>query len=974
MQSSHQQRQPVTQRRKFTIKPVAVACGVLMMASSGAYAQQAAPAVKADAATANNLGTMVVTGIRKSLEDSVALKLNSDSIIEAVSAEDLGKLPDASIAEALSRLPGVTGQRGPDGRVNVISIRGLSPEFSGSLLNGREVVSSSDSRAVEYDQFPSELIGSAVVYKTPDGTLIGQGLSGTVDLRARRPLDTRGREIAVNVRGETNSNGDLVPGVANKMGTRLSASYVDQFADNTFGVALGFARLNSPTQVKRTELDSVEDFVSFGLPFSGVPKSQLPSANNASPYALVPMVWKATSATKSNERDGLMGVFEFKPNADLHSTVDLYYSKFKTHEVLGQMTTFMWNAWGFAPTPAMTSSQVTQVGKNSYVTGATVDNMPVTSNSSDYTREDSITALGWNTEFRINEAWKGIVDLSLSRDVRNEKRSEAYAAPYDFANKSSFTGSWTWNVPVNGDQQTWTPAKSNILSDAPNMAFGDSAAVNFVPGNPLWAGSIRSPESLDDIKSLRLSAKRELSGIFSGFTGGANYTERNKSVAANEERILMKRDANGNIIRNIPASVVGTPFDMSWAGIPSLLNVDVPALVASGNVTLEQGQFGNKVDNDSSIQEKITTVFGKLDIDTNVLGIPLRGNLGLQVIQANQTSQGWEYRGDGDHPDISLLFKRTGGTSYTDYLPSLNLVANVQRDLIVRFGLAKVLARPSIVDMRAGTSTPSLSNAQAGTPTAGEWGMAYAGNPEIEPWRATAIDVSFEKYFGKRSYISAALFRKNLQNYIFNEVSVRDNSFLPTPVTTPVGVTPLTYGPVTKPTNGHGGSLDGIELSASLEGGLLHPMLDGFGVIASASKLSSDLKDAKGEQVMLNGLSGTSASMTVYYENQGFSARVSERYRAPFTATSRDIYFKSVTLQQEADRVVDLQFGYAFEQGAYKGLSLLFQINNVLDQTTMNSKSSGPASQDNTPDPTQLVPNYTYKFGRQTLVGLNYKF
>ena len=222
--------------------------------------------------------------------------------------------------------------------------------------------------------------------------------------------------------------------------------------------------------------------------------------------------------------------------------------------------------------------------------------------------------------------------------------------------------------------------------------------------------------------------------------------------------------------------------------------------------------------------------------------------------------------------------------------------------------------------------------------------------------------------------MSAALFRKNLQNYIFNEVSARDNSFLPRPASTPAGVTPLQYGPVTKPTNGHGGSLSGVELSATLEGGLVHSMLDGFGIVASASKLSSDIKDASGEQIMLNGLSGTSASVTFYYENRGFSARVSERYRAPFSATSRDIYFKSVTLQQEADRVVDLQFGYAIEQGAYKGLSFLFQVNNVLDQVTTNSKTAGPVAPDNTPDTKQLIPNFTYSFGRQTLVGLNYKF
>jgi len=125
-----------------------------------------------DKAAAGQLDTVVVKGIRYSIETSVATKRNSNSIVEAVSAEDIGKLPDASVAESLARLPGLTGQRGTDGRVNVISIRGLSPAFSGALLNGREIVSSNDGRAVEYDQFPSELIGSATVYKTPNAALI----------------------------------------------------------------------------------------------------------------------------------------------------------------------------------------------------------------------------------------------------------------------------------------------------------------------------------------------------------------------------------------------------------------------------------------------------------------------------------------------------------------------------------------------------------------------------------------------------------------------------------------------------------------------------------------------------------------------------------------------------------------------------------------------------------------------------------
>ncbi len=938
-------------QRTFAVSPVATACALMMFATSVVQAQ-------------TSLENVVVTGIRRSIESSVSVKRASDSIVEVVSAEELGKLPDVSIAEALARLPGVTGQRGPDGRVNVVSIRGLSPEFSGSLLNGREIVSSNDARTVEYDQFPSELIGSAVVYKTPDGTLVGQGLSGTVDLRARRPLDTRGREVSVNLRGEVNSNGTLVPGVTNPLGSRFSVSYIDQFANNTIGVAVGFARLNVATQVKLTELVEYGDYTPYGLPLSGNASSKIGNGQS-----LLPMFWTATSTSKQNTRDGLMAVLEFKPNADLHSTLDLYYSKFDTHEVGGKFLSSMFSNWGAGVAPNLTNVGTTQIGQNTFTTSATASPMPVTTGNFDTKRNDSITALGWNTELKLADKWKGIADLSFSRDVRSENYSEVYAGPYDAVNKQWSFGAFKWNVPVDGSAQTWTPVQANFLADSSKMAFGDVPGFDFVPGNKRWIGAVRHPEIQDEIKSLRLAGKRELDGMFSSFEGGVNYTQRTKDVAKNEDRILMSKDASGNVIRAIPLSVVGTPFDMTWAGIPGLVRIDVPALVGSGAVTLEPGQFTAKVGNDSNIDEKVVTLFGKLDIDTLAGGIPIRGNLGLQGIYTKQESKGWEYRGNDDIPDASLLFRRTGSASYSDFLPSLNLAADLSNNWIARFGLAKTLARPNIVDMRAGTSTPTVVSDAAGTPRAGEWTMAYAGNPELEPWRATAIDLSFEKYFGKRSYISVAGFRKNLQNYVYQMVTSRDNSSFPT-LNVPPGVTVQKFGPVTMPMNGQGGSIEGIELSAALEGGLLHKALDGFGIVASGSKLKSKIFDKDDQEVMLNGLSGTSASVTFYYENNGFSGRISERYRSPFTATTRDIFLNSTTRQQEADRVVDLQLGYAFEHGPYKGLSFLVQVNNLLDQSTQNSKTTTGEA----PDKTMLAPNYIYSFGRQTLVGMNYKF
>ena len=975
-QSSMQHRRGANSQ--FRVSPVAAACTLLItMASGVATAQQAA----ADSQT------VVVTGIRRAIESSIAAKRNSDSITENITAEDLGKLPDASIAESLARLPGLTGQRSADGRVNVISIRGLSPKFSGVLLNGREIVSSNDGRAVEYDQFPSELIGGATVYKTPSATLIGQGLSGTVNLLSRRPLDTRGREIAVNVRAEANSNNTQAPGVASPIGKRLSLSYLNQFADNTIGVALGFAHLESTTQLKVLELDNYGDYSVYDLPLDGIPPSlfQAPSVTwGPTSKALLPMFWTGSQSTKKNTRDGLMAVLEYKPNKDLRSQLDLYYSKFDTHEVGGKLTSNMFASWGefFGPAGvknALSNVGTTQVGQNTYATSATASALPTTTTNYDTKRRDTISAIGWNTSLKLGEQWTVVSDLSFSRDVRDEKYQEVYAGPWNSAANTWAYGPFKWNVPVNGGAQSFTPLKASFLSDPNGIKFGDVVGFDYVTGEPRWTGVIRDPHVEDEIKTLRLSAKRTLNGIFSAFTGGVNYTQRDKDVSKNETRLIIPVDANGNNIRDIPSAAVRTPFDMSWMGVPQFIRLDVPYLVDSGALGKKVAELGLKT-NDSNVHEKVTTAFAMLDIDTQVAGVPVRGNVGVQAVQTKQNAEGWEYRGNNDNVDFSLLYKRKGGTSYNEVLPSLNLVAELRPDLITRFGLGTTTARPEINDLRAGTSTPTLDIKPG--PNQGFWSTAYAGNPELKPWKAHAIDLSIEKYFGKRSYVSFALFRKNLVRYIAYGESARDNSGVPLPANAPAGIVVQQFGPVFQPLNGSGGKLEGIELAASLEGALISPMLDGFGIVVGASKLNSSIKDQKvdqnsnkviaGSSASIDGLSGISNNLTVYYEKYGFSARVSQRYRSAFTATTRDIFFRPTTRSQGSDKVVDMQLGYAFDDaGAYKGLTVTLQVNNLLDSSTRSYKTPGNLD---VPDSTQLLPNYTYQFGRQILAGMNYKF
>lgn len=288
----------------FRISPVAVGCTLLIVAAAAQAQQQT-----------QQLETVTVTGIRKGIEAAISVKRNSDSIVEAISAEDIGKLPDSSIAESIARLPGLTAQR-VNGRAQEVQIRGLAGQFATTLLNGREQVSTGDNRSAEFDQYPSELLSGVTIYKTPDAALVGQGLSGTIDLQTVRPLNFASRTMAVNLRGEKNSLGRLNPGAAGDKGSRFSVSYIDQFADRTVGVALGYARLDSPNQNNY--------FRNWGYP-------QGSGSIGSTTYndVRLPGGVQLRNESASQKRNGLMGVVQWKPSKDFETVVDAYHSTYE---------------------------------------------------------------------------------------------------------------------------------------------------------------------------------------------------------------------------------------------------------------------------------------------------------------------------------------------------------------------------------------------------------------------------------------------------------------------------------------------------------------------------------------------------------------------------------------------------------------------------------------------------------------------
>jgi iron complex outermembrane recepter protein len=918
------------QARKNPVSKITLACAMALMAvgAVGVHAQTTptpAPAAdaakkeeaKKDAAKKDEAKTevIVVTGLRQSIEKAISTKKDSDSIVEVITAEDIGKLPDNSIAESIARLPGLAAQR-VNGRAQTISIRGLSGDFAGTILNGREQVSTGDNRAAEFDQYPSELLGRVTIYKTPDATLIGQGLSGTVDLETVRPLAQSKRIVAANLRGEKNSLGKLNAD-SDDQGYRFNFSYVDQFLNKTLGIALGYAHIDSPSQAQRWE--------SWGYP------------ENAQGIGILGGGKQYVDSTLS-KRDGLMGVIQWRPSDSFESMVDLYYSKFEQQTISrGMEAGLEWSGAQRVPGSELLNG-------SSLVAGATYTGVnPVIRNDKN-TRDDDLVAFGWNNKFRVTDNLTLIGDLSYSRAERNEEILETYAG----------TG-------PGGSGPTSTVRYTQAIGGVPtfnySLNYADPNIVRLTDAGG-WGqdGYVKYPKVKDELKAFRLSAKQDLGGalgFLSAVTGGVNYTDREKSRNV-EEFFLRLRNGPTTAF---PAGFLISPSSLGFVGIPGIVSYDAQSAM---------NRFYNRVTNLNNrdiinknwvVQEKVVTGFVKFDLDKDLgKGYSLRGNAGVQIVRTDQSSSATAVSGN-------LQVPVTDGAKYTDYLPSLNLIFAMPNDQFLRFGAARTLARARLDQLRAsqnfGVDTGRIPIRWNGD----------GGNPRLEPYIADAFDISYEKYFGTKAYVSLAAFQKELKSYIYQQTIQRDFSGLPLPPGTIVAP-PSPIGNFSAPANGSGGRISGFEFTASVPLNMFTETLEGFGFQGSWSDTTSKIRPNGPEDTggpnngsqPLPGLSKRVTSITAYYERYGFQARVSQRYRSEFvgevTGFGADREFRYVA----PERILDYQIGYAFNEGVLKGLSFLFQVNNATNEPYAEYYVR--------PDRPRLQTTY----GRNYLLGVAYRF
>lgn len=983
---------------KKMFKPALLSIAVSSALYSGAgIAQDAANSALED----DNTEIIAVTGIRGSLIRAQAVKQDNAGIVEALSAEDIGQLPDSSIAESLARLPGLAGERS-GGRTSGISVRGFKEDFTGTTLNGRELIGIGDNRGVEYDLYPSEIMTGATIHKTSDATLMVTGIGGTVDLQTVRPLQAQ-ETLTVNAVYDMTVQASDNPEF-DDIGFRVAGSWVGKFMDDTLGVAVAVASTESPTNQRK-----------YGVwGYAADPTSGVVTPTGLDIFAI----------SKELKRDTISTIIQYQPNENLDIVVDYLNIDFEDSGILR----------GFIEPFA--SVNVSGSGANN--TGTQINANPVLRTDPEITEGD-LEIFGLNIEYALNDNWTATVDVASNESTKSYIRAESYAGigrsgslvagqfgQRDFNMSPGgvfFTGisgmdfSDFNSIKLTGPQEWGGGLASEADRFASNVQRADgNGTYSFLNAQD---GFINYADFTEELTTAKFSIEGLVDwGLVNKVTFGAYYSDRSKSKDNNGDFATAPTypfgDGNGVVDGLIPEEYRYGLADLSWAGLGQVVAYDGLAPYNDGTYlrvqaeTLEPDRLGDTF----TVDEEILTIFGRVDFETEIGDMLLFGNAGLQIIDTDQSSTGFIgivdstfavcQDGNGGIDQACVI---EDGASYTNTLPSLNLNLQLDDQQFVRFAASKTISRARIDQMRASGFVKfdqnieliAIPDTEADVIEYGSPWSKVQGTPTLRPLESNNFDISYENYFSPEGYVSVAVFYKDLVNWTqegrqlidftndatnnganyfipgFHDriVSV-DGTYGPTNIPLQAGdyLAPPRFGTFESFQDGLTGSVTGLELTANVPFGDFVDVLDGFGIAATASFIDSKLdasaealaRDANADRIP--GQSDKTYALTAYYEISGWEFRVAGTKRSEFITYERGGSNKIAAAERDGFTIVDAQISYDFAESDYDslaGLRVSLQGQNLTDVEEESVDANGFVTSRRSFGPRYML-NFNYSF------------
>jgi iron complex outermembrane recepter protein len=873
---------------------------------------------------------LIINGsFRDSLANALNLKRNSAGAVDSIVAEDIGDFPDNNLADAMQRIPGVNIDRvGGEGRQ--ISVRGLSPDFSRVRINGMETIAAgynNKARAFDFNIFASELFSRIDVKKTQSAEMEEGSLGATVDLATARPLDADGNTVAVGFSQGYND-------ISKSSDPRVTALTTLVNDEGTLGASFSVA-YSERTVVQ--EGHNSGRWEPLGSPTTGTNRwanaASLPATINA---ANIPRFPRQLDRQTDLERVGVTASVQWQI-ADLTSlTFDFM------HADLGYLQNDL----------TLTPISMARTGATGRRETTVVDYAyDAATNSLQYARLNGVDVRAENALVDADTRFDQY-SLSLAHEFTDTLRMKALVG----------TSESKMNL-VEESTAILERFNAGFTYDYRQDAYDPVLTYDFELSNPNnWKISElrdRPGDTTNDYNVVQLDFAWDLNDIFTFKLGGSYKEFGFDNNKAQRDRAILNQTAPQGTSISVPSGCGLTLSKLNVDG--SLGSLYTPSngqntffLPDIDAVAYRTGLFTDSVcfplvvtaGEDRSVEEEDTGVYAQIDFNTELMGMPVKGDVGYRQTRTQQSS-----RGLVSGTDVTV------DRSYVDRLPSFNLSVEPVDDLLLRFSWAEVMTRPSLGNLTPGGSVDRFNR------------VYTAGNPFLDPFRAEATDVALEWYFAEESLVSLAWFKKDIESFPstiridvpWPTLGLPDSLLAGGPATTADLFNYRTTG------NGEGGELNGWELQYQQPFNFGPEWLRNFGIKANVTTIESEVNTGTAAVPVLtrlNGQSDESYNATLWYENEsGFSGRVSYTFRSDYqssnTTAARDAAGGIPGTDNTDDvAVVDASFAYQFNDS----IKFTFDALNLTDEPE-----------------TLLISDYelvdtTLKSGRQYYLGVQYSF
>ncbi len=874
-------------RYKFSLLIGTTAC---LAVGSTAHAQTNGPidATSATAATAqatpgvgnadvgSEQGTeIVVTGFRRSLDIANQIKRNANVVSDVISAEDIGKFPDLNLAESLQRITGVQITRSA-GEGSGASIRGLPQEFTRVQYNGR-TLGSGGTRSFDFTAFSSLFTSSVEVLKSPTADMIEGGLSGTVNVKTARPLDIGKTTLSASVEGVYEENrGKLTPRVA-ALGNWVNAS-------GTFGVNAGIAFERRDYREKFLNTYGAETsresplFDSTGRAVQGGKSPPIDYNVDGDFNDTYSFQHGFDNWNTQGRRDRLTAIlgYQWKPIEELELYGDAFYSSLKSTQYVSRAQVRFTDIAPQIPggtnygvrSSTIDTSFVGQLlgGSQGFLTALDADGVSIQATAREYNSKINVFSVAQGAK------WKsGNLTLEAQGSyfrATNDTRTFGLQAQGRASAQLTFPNG-LGGGPLVGFSRGYDPLNgSNFYLNAEDLGAFTSPDRNI-------EGRFDATYALGEDSFIR-SVK---GGVFAS---GRRFRNTSAFSVLNAQQIAAL--SNGKLTvtpgveggGGIPAAAFLSAGDFS--GLPGNARLLVFDVGKFASVVPRSAFYDNQVipvqpGAGFNVEEKTLAAYGQVDFAG--LDDRLAGNFGVRWVQTRTSSEGLVPNLDAlivEADRVTVTVPAAGQTSlkakYSSFLPSLNIRYNLTPELVIRGAAARVIGRPGLGQLNAGTSVDANIRSIS------------SGNPALRPYKSDQLDLSLEYYFARGGLLSMAGFYKHLTDYIVSGQTTETHT-----VTYRSGGSATLEFRRNQPLNLLSGDVKGLEVAAQLPLSYVTCTLDGFGLFGNYTYIDAPSipRTQGGQAFPLDGVARHNYNVGAYFEKYGVGVRGSYSYRGRYS-------------------------------------------------------------------------------------------